>query len=117
MKRVLVVEDETDSLEMMQYLLESEGYHVVGVANGRAALGALADIHPDLIITDVMMPYMSGDELISEIRKDPSLQSIPVLVMSAGEGGEVARRFAAEFLRKPLDIDVLLNTVRRLIDN
>lgn len=117
MKRVLVVEDEPDSLEMMEYLLESEGYDVMGATNGQLALRVLADVQPDLIITDVMMPYMGGDELLAEIRRDTQLRSIPVLVMSAGEGADVARRFGSSYLKKPLDIDVLIRTVRTLIDH
>jgi CheY-like chemotaxis protein len=116
MARILLVEDELDSLEMMQVLLELEGYEVVAATNGKEALEKLARLRPDLIVTDVMMPFMSGEQLLTEIGKRSDLASIPVIVMSAGDGGEVAARFHAPYVKKPINVRRFLQLVRSSVD-
>jgi CheY-like chemotaxis protein len=113
--RVLVVEDEVDSRDMMAALLESEGYETVTAENGRDALAKLRDIRVDLIVTDVMMPFMSGEELVAELKADAWLRSIPVIVMSAGDGSHVASRFQCQFCAKPVEIGAFLRLMRRLV--
>lgn len=115
MKRILIVEDEVDSREMLDILLQDEGYEVLTAANGREALHVLESATPDVIVTDIMMPFMGGEELLSELRKDAKSKTIPVIVMSAGDRGEVARRFAAAFVPKPFDIDVFLGVLRKTV--
>ncbi len=116
MKRlVLVVEDEVDSLEMLQALLEEEGYDVIGASDGRAALERLATLRPHLIITDVMMPYMSGTELITWIQQRPELRATPILVMSAGRGEEVASRFGCAYVKKPFDLAAFFALIAALV--
>lgn len=115
MKRILLVEDEVDAREMLDVLLRDEGFEVMTAADGRAALALLTETTPDLIVTDVMMPYMGGDELLAELRKSHVTRAIPVIVMSAGDGYEVARRYGAAFVRKPFDIDGFLRILRRAL--
>ena len=116
MARILVVEDEIDNLEMLEALLQYGGHDVLKAHHGREALAVLETETPDLIITDMMMPYMSGAELLAEIAKSSELEAIPVLVMSAGDGQEIAKRFGRPYMKKPFDIDTLFRKVRDLLE-
>ncbi len=115
MKRILVVEDEIDMLEMLAILLEAEGYEVITAENGRVGLEKATQTRLDLIITDVMMPFMSGDQMLAEIQKSAELRSIPVIIMSASAGTEMAIAFKCAFIRKPANIDALVSLIRKLI--
>ena len=115
MKTVLVVDDEYDLLQTICATLELGGYRPVPAGNGRKALEMIGQQRPDLVLTDVMMPYMSGYELVQEIRKRPEGDTIPIVVMSAIEASShPAGRWNA-LLSKPFSLDQLLDTVERLI--
>jgi two-component system, OmpR family, response regulator CpxR len=107
---VLVVEDEPDIRDTFRDVLETEGYNVRCASNGKEALDALAEgPRPGLILLDLMMPVMSGYDLLKELRADRALSTIPVTVVSAaGDRTSVA---GAPVLKKPVDIDTLLHMV------
>jgi len=106
---VLVVEDETDIRETLRDILEMEGYRVRCAANGREALDALAEMRPGLILLDLMMPVMSGYELLQELGASDELSTIPVTVVSAVSDRAKVR--CASVLKKPVDIETLLHAV------
>lgn len=118
MKLVLIVEDEFGNREVLQLLLEAEGYRARAVSNGKAALEFLAGEVPALILSDFMMPTMNGAELCTAIRKDPALAQVPFVFMSATSETIVrqACRDYDAFLVKPFDIDSMLQLVKRLAD-
>ncbi|MFT3772792.1 MAG: response regulator [Minicystis sp.] len=109
---VLVVDDDPDIRETLREVIEAEGFSVETAANGRAALEALImGLRPSLIVLDLMMPSMSGWDVLSAIRGDRALADIPVAVVSAS-GSRTPPPGATHFLRKPIDIDALLDLVR-----
>jgi len=113
---VLVVEDDFDLRDALVPILEYEGHRVVSAANGQEALDRLhAMPPPSLILLDLMMPVMNGEEFRAEQLRDPTLASIPVVVVSAHPGAEErARRIgAAGCVKKPFEIEDLLEQVRR----
>ncbi len=113
---LLVVDDDAAIRESLSELLRDEGYLVVTAANGREALERLreAGAAPCLIILDLMMPVMSGEEFYDEKQRDPALADIPVVVVSAdGNLRKKAARFGGECLAKPVKFDVVLDTVER----
>jgi CheY-like chemotaxis protein len=112
---VLVVEDDEDVRETLGMVLETEGYEVVGAANGREALDRLGDGSlPCLILTDIMMPVSSGWELIESISRNPRLSQIPVVVLSAAETRELpAPNRVVAFLPKPTDLNTLIDLVKK----
>lgn len=81
--RILVVEDESSILTALTLLLEMEGYQVAEATNGRQGLELLAGFVPDLIVTDYMMPYMNGLEMVRHLRQDPVYADVPVILVSA----------------------------------
>jgi two-component system, NtrC family, response regulator GlrR len=104
-RRILVADDDPDALEGLRSLLELWGYQVETASDGRAALDRLPKIHPSLVITDVVMPRMSGLELLQAIRR--KLPTLPVIVMTAHGTLETWRRATSQgafaYLPKPLD--------------
>lgn len=108
---VLVVDDDPDIRDTLREVIEAEGYLVATAPNGRAALEALIEgLRPSLIVLDLMMPAMSGWDVLSAIRGDRALADIPVAVISAS-GGRTPPPGATHFLRKPIDLDHLLDVV------
>ena len=116
MKTILVIDDEVILAEMLQALLEDEGYQVLTARNGREGLERLAEHHPDLILCDVMMPLLDGRELCREVQARPEYDSVPIILMSAASAaGRLDDCRYAAFLSKPFDLDVLLDTINTLL--
>ncbi|MBC5782522.1 response regulator [Ramlibacter sp. USB13] len=115
MKKILVVDDEYDLLQTICATLELGGYDPVSAANGREALRKIADCMPDLVLTDVMMPYMSGYDLVAAIRKLPEGKELPLILMSAIDPGLHPQGHWNSVLPKPFTLEKLLGTVAELI--
>ena len=82
--RILLVEDDTGIRDSVAELLELEGYQVAAVANGSDALEWLArEAPPDVLLVDLVMPVMSGGELLARVKADPRLASVPSVLMTA----------------------------------
>jgi len=115
-RTVLVVDDDVDIREAVQFVLEDAGYEVVCAGNGREALSALQDgLRPSLIVLDLMMPVMSGWEFREHVLRDPSLRAIPVVVVT-GDPTAMHRAddlAAAAILCKPFDVSALIEVVGR----
>ncbi|MEW5853358.1 MAG: response regulator [Myxococcota bacterium] len=114
-KRVLVVEDDKDIRESLDFLLTSEGYAVSTAPDGATALQWLTGNPPPcVVILDLMMPRMSGWELCAAMAADPRLRDIPVLVITASGTNVVAdlpRHMVRAVLTKPIDVDKLMDVV------
>jgi CheY-like chemotaxis protein len=106
---VLVVDDDAEIRETLTQLLQQEGYTVLRAENGVQALEQLRAGHPDVMLLDLMMPVMSGWELLELLQENADLARIPVIVVSA-----MSAPGACEHLAKPIDLDRLLSTVSRL---
>jgi two-component system, OmpR family, alkaline phosphatase synthesis response regulator PhoP len=83
MKRILLVEDDKDIVELVRYNLEKEGYQLASTGDGATGLAQIRKAPPDLLILDLMLPKISGLEICKEIRKDVSLNRLPVLILTA----------------------------------
>jgi CheY-like chemotaxis protein len=108
---VLVVDDDPDVLVALTDALESEGYEVSGARDGIEALERIAQRRPDLIITDLLMPTMTGFELLAALHDDPKLATIPTLIITAGRSPEAGTTPGSVVLPKPLDLDRLMRAI------
>ncbi len=118
--RVLVADDNADMREYLTDLLETHGYAVTGVTDGRQALAAVRAQLPDLVISDVMMPRLDGLQLLAALRKDPRTGGLPVLLLSARAGQEASIEGllagADDYLVKPFAAAELLARVRANVE-
>ena len=116
MKTILVVDDERDLLTAVSGVLEDEGYDVIECADGREALERLATKRPDAALIDVMMPVMSGIELVEILRKDPRFKGLPIVIMSAVENSDIDKDNYAGFLKKPFKLKRLLQVIEQIAE-
>jgi len=112
--RILVVEDHLDLREMLALLLETEGYSVDTASNGAEALECLQQSCPSVILLDLMMPVMTGDEFRRRQLADQRYAHVPVICMTAAHDGKerAARLHADEYFQKPVNFEELLSAVR-----
>jgi CheY-like chemotaxis protein len=115
-KTILIVEDDSAITLLIQGLLEDEGYGVLTAADGRQGLARLRGHDVDLIITDIMMPIVSGVELARRLRADPRYRHLPVIATSGAMQPETAiRRLFTAFLAKPFRLADLLAAVQQCL--
>jgi CheY-like chemotaxis protein len=115
-KTVLLVEDDADIRDSLQDILEDEGFDVVPAANGKQAIDFLTlndPIGADLVILDLLMPMVSGWEVLERMTADPRLSDIPVLVLSAAAAPMPAR--AQGFVRKPFSLEAFVSKVHGVV--
>jgi CheY-like chemotaxis protein len=115
-QRILVVDDDEDILALLCLVLETEGYRPIPARDGLDALEILNEREPpSLILLDIMMPRMNGEELVYALKASPQLSAIPVVVMSGdNKAREKTRACRADgCLVKPVDLDMLLRTVQQ----
>jgi CheY-like chemotaxis protein len=113
--RVLVVDDDPSIRHMIMAALRRDGYTFSEAANGKEALDIMRQEHPSVVVLDLMMPIVSGWDVLRERAAEPELQSIPVIIVSANRGPELASAMdkgICAFLPKPFDITVLSSLVR-----
>jgi len=113
---ILVVDDEENIRSFLRQELIEAGYRVIEAADGTEALGRARKEQPALVILDIMMPGISGFDVISVLRADPDTSDIPILVLSILEDKVKGFRLGAdEYLTKPLDIEELLQAIAALL--
>jgi len=102
----LVVDDSMLIRHTVCRFLEERGFTVESATNGKEALEALKRVHPDIIITDIQMPAMSGTELITAVKKDPALAAIPIVIVASKQSGfEQTEKRANYTIFKDINID------------
>ena len=101
---------------MLAVLLESEGFQVQTARNGAEALTAMHARRPSVILLDLMMPVMSGDEFRQRQLAEPEYANVPVICMTAAHDGpqRAKRMHATQYFQKPVDFDELISAVRQL---
>jgi DNA-binding response OmpR family regulator len=120
-ERVLVVEDNEHAAYLLRTLLEHAGYTVTVSADGRDALAKLASMEPvDLVVLDLMLPYVSGYQVLIEARRNPRWQHVPIVVVTGRtlemDAVRALETGANDFVRKPFLPEELVARVRRAIE-
>jgi CheY-like chemotaxis protein len=126
--RIVVVDDEPDTVEFLQRLLEDNGFEVVTASSATEGLQRIRETRPDLVCLDVLMPQESGISLYQKLRSDPDLRRVPVVMSTAlsfsRELSKIRYRTLPDgttipepegIVEKPIDIDQFLQTVRRVM--
>ena len=118
-KRILIADDEPNIVISLEFLLRREGYEVVVATNGVAALDSVREQRPDLAILDVMMPQRNGFEVCQDLRGDPEMQGLRIIMLTAkGRDTEVAKGLALgadHYMTKPFSTRELVARVKALL--
>ncbi len=118
-KKILIVEDNPDSRDLLAVMLKREGYTVYTADDGLEGLKLVAMDCPDIIITDITMPNVDGIEMVKILRHRPECNKLPIIVMSAYGSGTLRKAVAAgadEVVSKPLAFDAFLEAIERLLE-
>ena len=117
-RKILTCDDEKNIVRLIQVNLERQGYEVVTAYNGRECLEKVASEKPDLVVLDLMMPEMTGFEVLEELKKNPETQNIPVIMLTARtQDQDVLRGWQSGvecYLTKPFNPIELLTFIKRI---
>ncbi len=118
-KTILVVDDEQDLLDLIEYNLKKEGYNVLKAENGLEGIQAAKDHRPNLVLLDIMMPKMDGIETCEQMRADPELRQIPIIFLTArsDEKTEIEglNKGADDFITKPISTTKLVSRIKAVL--
>ncbi|MFH1540176.1 MAG: response regulator [bacterium] len=124
-KKILIVDDEPDTVAFLQMILEDNGYTTVATTQPDDVLGLVRDQNPDLITLDVLMPNKTGVKVYRELRKTSEFAKIPIVVITGVNPGDYIQTGDASsngapppdaFIEKPIDSRKLLDLIRKLIE-
>lgn len=120
MKQILLAEDDPQIARLIQFKLQREGFSVTGVEDGAQALQQIHQTHYDLVLLDVMMPGQDGFSVLAELRADPRLQKIPVIMLTArASERDLLAGFqagATDYIAKPFAIAELVRRVKAILE-
>lgn len=112
-KTVLLVEDDAEIRDLLQDFLEEEGFDVVPAGNGKQALDYLSSAdasRPDVVVLDLMMPLVTGWQVMERMKSDPALAEVPIVVLTAATRDKPPG--ATAFFRKPFNLSALFDAVK-----
>jgi two-component system cell cycle response regulator DivK len=119
--KILIVEDNALNIKLFCDLLAAHGHKPEAVTDSRNALDAARQFEPDLVITDIQLPHVSGLDLIRLIRKDENLQSVPIMAVTAysarGDEERIRAAGAQAYVSKPISVVKFAQTVDELLEN
>ena len=118
-KKIMICDDDLGILEMMEMIVEEFGFQAFTQANSVNILKDIERERPDLLLLDIWMPVLSGDQVMKTIKADSRLASLPVIMYSASaEGSAIALSAGADdYIAKPFDIELLETKIQTLLKN
>ena len=118
-KKILIVDDEPDILRATKVRLISFGYEVITASDGKEGIGLVRKDMPDMILLDLRLPRISGDEICAKLKSDEKLKHIPIVIFTASSDATTSAKVKASgadgYLIKPFDPEELLQTIKRFI--
>lgn len=117
-KKILICDDDEGILDMLAMVFEDSPYTIIAEQNSLNVKGLVESQSPDLVVLDLWMPVLSGDQVLKMLRKNPVTEDLPVIIISASrEGQQIASKAGATgYISKPFDFEELMNMVDRLIN-
>ncbi|MFC3560565.1 response regulator [Pedobacter jamesrossensis] len=117
-KKIMLCDDEVDILDITTFILEDEGYEIISTSNSLVAEQMFIKELPDLLIIDLWMPGISGDQIIKSLKKRDIFKNIPMIILSASDKAKLTSIAcgADAFIAKPYDIDEFLVTISKYIN-
>lgn len=118
-KKIMVCDDDQGILDVIKMLLETENFTVFTEIHSPNLISNIKSNSPDLLLLDLWMPFMTGDEVLKSIRLSEDIKDLPVIVLSASvDGSDIAEDAGANaFIAKPFDMNDLIYKVKRLLMN
>ena len=118
--KILIVEDNALNIKLFCDLLAAHGHEPQAVTDSRQALDAAREFAPDLVITDIQLPHVSGIELIQMLRADESLKAVPIMAVTAyaaqGDDERIRAAGASAYVSKPISVARFAETVEQLLE-
>lgn len=117
-KKILICDDDEGILDMLTLVLEDSGYQVIAEANSLNLHQLIETEQPDLLLVDLWMPVLSGDQVVRRLKSNADTKILPVIVISAStDGQKIATEAGADcYISKPFDIDELVGTVQDFLE-
>ncbi len=119
-RKVVCIEDEPAMIELVKLILENRGYEVMGAVGGKEGLELITQVHPDLVLLDLMMPDMNGWDVYQQMKADDKMKDIPVIIVTAKAtnidkvlGLHIAK--VQDYITKPFSPAELLNSIHRVL--
>jgi CheY-like chemotaxis protein len=116
-KKIMICDDDQGILDVVEMMLEIEGYTVIKESNSSNLLNKIRHTPPDLLLMDLWMPVLSGDQVLKTIRKTKELEDLPVIILSASvDGSQIASSAGANgFIAKPFNMEDMIRTINHFI--
>ena len=119
-KKILIVDDEPEMLEMVQFRLEKNGYTVFTATTGEECIKKAQDEQPDVILLDILLPDLSGYEVSKRIKANEFTKNIPIIMVTAFIGDDAKKKGleqgAQYFISKPFDPEELLSEIKNIVE-
>lgn len=118
-KKIMICDDDLGILEVLEMMLEIEGYTVFKESNSKNLLNEIKRLSPDLLLMDLWMPALSGDQILKIIRSSDDLKNLPVIILSASvDGKEISEEAGANsFIPKPFNMDEMIDDINLVLMN
>jgi len=116
-KKIMICDDDPGILEVLEMMLEIEGYTVFTESNSTNLIKEITTVLPDLLLMDLWMPVLSGNQLLHTIRSTKELENLPVIILSASvDGNDIATNAGANaFIAKPFDLDDITLKIQEIL--
>ncbi|PTR00105.1 response regulator receiver domain-containing protein [Mucilaginibacter yixingensis] len=115
--KILICDDDEGILDLVELILKEEGFETIPEINSLNIANIVNREHPDLLLLDLWMPVLSGDQVLRSLRENPATRGLPVIVISASRDGKTIamNAGATDFIAKPFDLDQLVEKVRTVL--
>jgi DNA-binding response OmpR family regulator len=118
-EKILIVDDDATMVNLLSTILEIDGFETQRALSGREAFEVLAEVVPDMVLLDIMMPEMDGFEVLARLRDDPATKRLPIIMLTARTDDkdifEGWRRGADEYVTKPFDPHELVEIIKKVL--